>query len=120
VGTQYVIVEIEDGTVSDSMVIGCQAEVIVLDWDMLESSGDDAVEKLRELRSIPEQRSLAKIIERIEAIIEDEDEDEEEDEDLLDDEEDEEDEDDNVGLMCGDDSDYGNDYGDPHGENDNP
>jgi hypothetical protein len=100
----FVVVEVADGSVDDTHVIGVESsvETIVLDWDSLDIDRDEAAVKLDELRAIPDAPAcVSEAIDRLVGIIDDDDEedleeDESEDEDDI--EDDIEDDDDEADL----------------------
>jgi len=82
VAKQYIVVEVEGGVVTETTGFGCDPEFIVVDWDTVDSDYDEAREKLDEIIKAGYEKSMSKIIHRLEEIIAAED-DEDDEDDML-------------------------------------
>lgn len=94
-----VIVEIEDGSVSDEKCFG-DARVLTLDWDSLDIDSSEARVTMDELKDLGlPQADIQPYLDKLQVIIDDAEDSEDEEEDEYDDMDDEdEDEDDSVDM----------------------
>jgi hypothetical protein len=91
--TKFVIVELENGEVSDTTTIGHDVGAVVVDWDKVDGDVEAATDALTALVDVPSTAEVVKIRERLNAVIDEGEDDYDYEEDDEDDYEDDDDSD---------------------------